>query len=136
MLGQGFLVAPPFDRKSYPVWLPEGCWTDFWTGRALQGGRWITAEPDLDTLPVFIREGTLLPLQEPDARVTDAPFIVRKVRIYRGGTAHAASPADGFWYDTDEEPVLIHNGGRLFILIEISLISLQGCSGSSRRLSG
>ena len=102
MLGQGFLVAPPFDRKSYPVWLPEGCWTDFWTGRALQGGRWITAEPDLDTLPVFIREGTLLPLQEPDARVTDAPFIVRKVRIYRGGTAHAASPADGFWYDTDE----------------------------------
>ena len=102
MLGQGFLVAPPFDRKSYPVWLPEGCWTDFWTGNAVQGGRWITAEPDLDTLPVFVREGTLLPLQELDARVTDAPFRVREVRIYRGGTAHAASPADGFWYDTDE----------------------------------
>ena len=102
MLGQGFLVAPPFDRKSYPVWLPEGCWTDFWTGNAVQGGRWITAEPDLDTLPVFVREGTLLPLQASDSRVTDAPFIVREVRIYQGGTAHTAGPADGFWYDTDE----------------------------------
>ena len=102
MLGQGFLVAPPFDRKSYPVWLPEGCWTDFWTGNAVQGGRWITAEPDLDALPVFVREGTLLPLQASDSRVTDAPFIVREVRIYQGGTAHTAGPADGFWYDTDE----------------------------------
>lgn len=102
MLGGGLLVAPPFDRKRYPVWLPEGCWTDFWTGKAVQGGRWISVEPDLDTLPVFVREGTLLPLQASDSRVTDAPFIVREVRIYQGGTAHTAGPADGFWYDTDE----------------------------------
>ena len=102
MLGGGLLVAPPFDRKWYPVWLPEGCWTDFWTGKAVQGGRWISVEPDLDTLPVFVREGTLLPLQASDSRVTDAPFIVREVRIYQGGTAHTAGPADGFWYDTDE----------------------------------
>ena len=66
----------------------------------LHSGEIYLAEHNDDAF--FVREGTLLPLQASDSRVTDAPFIVREVRIYQGGTAHTAGPADGFWYDTDE----------------------------------
>ncbi len=50
---------------SREVYLPEGIWRDFWTGKALNGGQHqiLTATPERP--PVFVRENTLLPLAEP-----------------------------------------------------------------------
>ncbi|KAI7548311.1 glycoside hydrolase family 31 protein [Hortaea werneckii] len=63
MLGSSILVAPVFDESgNVEVYLPEGKWTNFWTDEVVHGPRWITEMHDLDSLPLYIREGTILVL--------------------------------------------------------------------------
>ena len=47
------------------VYLPEGTWREFWTGKVLKGGRHHVVSATAEHIPVFVREGTLLPLAEP-----------------------------------------------------------------------
>ncbi len=61
MLGDALLVAPPFDRERYRIYLPEGKWLDCLQGAVLDGGQFITVEPSLFQLPVFQRQNTILP---------------------------------------------------------------------------
>jgi hypothetical protein len=42
--------------------MPEGRWTDFFTGRIYRGGRWITMYRDLDSIPVLAGEGAIVPM--------------------------------------------------------------------------
>ncbi|HUI53684.1 MAG TPA: TIM-barrel domain-containing protein [Bryobacteraceae bacterium] len=61
-LGSDLLVAPvltPLAQRS--VYLPEGAWIDYWTGRCLAGRQTITVEAPLDRIPLFLQEGTILP---------------------------------------------------------------------------
>jgi alpha-D-xyloside xylohydrolase len=63
MLGPDFLVAPMFKpRGSRNIYLPAGGWYDFWTDRRLEGARWITYDAELETLPLFVRAGAVLPM--------------------------------------------------------------------------
>lgn len=62
MLGESLLVAPPFDRERYEVYLPEGKWLDLLTTEIVEGGRYVTVCPDLSELPVYLRENSILPL--------------------------------------------------------------------------
>jgi alpha-glucosidase/alpha-D-xyloside xylohydrolase len=57
------LVAPVVEQgaKSRRVYLPGGAWQDFWTGERLQGGREITRPVDLETTPLYVRAGAILP---------------------------------------------------------------------------
>lgn len=64
LLGSHVLVAPiarPKQTKRL-VYLPEGNWTDYWTGERLAGGRHVIADAPLDTLPLYVREGAMLPI--------------------------------------------------------------------------
>lgn len=61
MLGDSLLVAPPFDRKEYQVYLPEGSWLNWLKGEILLGGRYIWVKPEIDELPVFQRQNTIIP---------------------------------------------------------------------------
>ena len=45
------------------LWLPEGRWIDYFTRRIYEGNQYITIYRDLGETPFFIREGTILPLQ-------------------------------------------------------------------------
>ena len=72
LLGDALLVAPPFERSSYPVYLPEGKWADAFTGEILPGGRFVTLAPGLEELPVFQRENTLI-LEVPEEERKHVP---------------------------------------------------------------
>lgn len=65
MFGPALLVAPVLHQgqRQRQVYLPEGLWYDFWTERPIQGGRAVTVEAPLDTLPLFVKAGSILPLQ-------------------------------------------------------------------------
>lgn len=66
MCGRHIMVAPVMERaESRPVYLPEGNWYDFWSGKKHSGGRWITAKADLKTVPVLVKEGSVIPLAKP-----------------------------------------------------------------------
>lgn len=61
MLGDSILVAPVFHEDGHcDVYLPEGMFTNFFTGEVVQGGRLIKGVYNYMTLPVFIPENTLL----------------------------------------------------------------------------
>jgi len=63
LFGEALLVAPiadPSDARE--VYLPAGRWTDWWTGERHDGGRWIHVEAGLETLPLFVREGAIVPM--------------------------------------------------------------------------
>lgn len=44
------------------LYLPRGIWYDFWNSERLEGGREITREINLETMPLYVRAGTILPL--------------------------------------------------------------------------
>lgn len=55
MLGSTLLAAPVFAEgaRQREVYLPAGTWVDVWTGEALEGGRWITADAPLGQPPLY-----------------------------------------------------------------------------------
>jgi alpha-glucosidase/alpha-D-xyloside xylohydrolase len=61
--GRDLLVAPVVEKGAMmrSLYLPRGAWYDFWTGARLEGGREIPREVDLETVPLFLRAGTILP---------------------------------------------------------------------------
>ena len=62
-LGPDLLVAPMFvARGRRDIYLPAGGWYDFWTDRRFDGPRWITYEAELETLPLFVRAGAVIPM--------------------------------------------------------------------------
>ncbi len=62
--GRDILVAPVFEKgaKSRRLYLPRGTWHDFWTGERQEGGREITRDVDLETIPLYVRAGAIVPL--------------------------------------------------------------------------
>lgn len=60
LFGPDLLVAPVVEKglAARQVYLPEGAdWTDAYTGRKYDGGRWILAEAKLHMIPVYYRDG-------------------------------------------------------------------------------
>ena len=86
MFGNSLLVAPkvwPF-VDPYNVTLPEGEWYDYWTGNRLAGGKTISVDPPLDTLPVYVRAGTILTQQPSIQYVGEDPQGPLELRVYPG----------------------------------------------------
>jgi alpha-D-xyloside xylohydrolase len=60
--GPDLLVAPVLSPVSQrAVYLPEGAWIDYWTGQRLPGRRTVVAAAPLDRIPLYVREGAILP---------------------------------------------------------------------------
>jgi alpha-D-xyloside xylohydrolase len=72
MLGSSILVAPVFSETGeVEFYLPEGQWTSFWNDEdVLQGPRWVKQTHDFTTLPMYIREGTVLVLGQEEEKRT------------------------------------------------------------------
>jgi alpha-glucosidase (family GH31 glycosyl hydrolase) len=64
LFGDALLVAPVVEegRSSMRIYLPEGEWSDFWSGKVFRGSRIIEVSTPKDQIPVFQREGSLVPL--------------------------------------------------------------------------
>jgi alpha-glucosidase/alpha-D-xyloside xylohydrolase len=61
--GRDILVSPVVTRGavSRRLYLPRGAWFDFWTEERLEGGREIDRAVDLETMPLHVRAGAILP---------------------------------------------------------------------------
>ncbi|MFB7545261.1 alpha-xylosidase [Streptomyces zaomyceticus] len=69
MLGPDLLVAPVLTRGGeVEVYLPEGEWTHLLTGEAVTGPGWRRETHALDSLPLYVRPGAVLPLGADDTR--------------------------------------------------------------------
>jgi alpha-D-xyloside xylohydrolase len=69
MLGPDLLVAPVFSADAtVSFYLPAGRWTSLLTGAEIDGGRWVTETHDFDSLPLYVRDGAVLPFGARDDR--------------------------------------------------------------------
>lgn len=79
--GRDILVAPVVEpgTRARRLYLPEGWWYDFWTEERVHGGREVTRQVDLETLPLYVRAGAILPLgpvKQYTAEAVDEPLML------------------------------------------------------------
>lgn len=98
MLGSSLLVAPVFDESGrVEFYLPEGRWTNFFTGEVKSGPRWVKETHSFDTLPLYVRENTVLVLGKNDEKRTVYDYTSDvEVRLY-----HASEGAKAHLVDSD-----------------------------------
>jgi alpha-glucosidase (family GH31 glycosyl hydrolase) len=95
--GPSLLVAPVFEQGATErkVYLPAGGWYDFWTGKRMDAAGIVSVSAPLDTMPLFVRAGSILPTGPVRQYVSEASNEPVRLTIYPG--------ADGSFrlYDDD-----------------------------------
>ena len=77
LFGSDLLVAPvttPGDSVTRPVWFPPGRWTNYFTGEVIQGGTTRPITSGLDTMPVFVKAGAIIPTRTSDVPNSAEPM--------------------------------------------------------------
>jgi len=100
MFGPAFMVNP-VTRQLYSgvdsnkmgttrkVYLPKNTnWIDFWTGKKLKGGQTINAAAPIETMPLYVREGSIIPMGPVMEYATQMPASNIELRIYPGADGH------------------------------------------------
>jgi alpha-D-xyloside xylohydrolase len=96
MFGPAFLVNPvtaqmysgsgsSTSSKTRKVYLPQApLWYNFWTGEHLAGGQTIIAPATIETIPLFVKAGSIIPMGPYMQYATENPGDTLELRIYRG----------------------------------------------------
>jgi len=91
MFGNEMLVAPIthpiesgklFTREK--IWLPEGEWIEWHSGTVLEGGKVIERAYALEDIPVFIKSGTIIPMQPKMNNTEEKPMNPLILNIFLG----------------------------------------------------
>lgn len=87
MFGPGMMVCPVTTKGalSRPVYFPGGNWTDYWTGERINGRQYKSFLTPLDIMPIFIREGAVIPMQQPMQYVDERPADSLTLLVYPSG---------------------------------------------------
>jgi len=106
MAGEYLLVAPMFTgQTSRKVILPKGKWFDFYTGEYVGDGEIITVTPGLDKIPVYVKDGGIIPMMKPTLHAPKAGEKVDlEIRYY------GEKPAQYKLYDDDGETFSYEKG--------------------------
>lgn len=104
MFGDDLLVAPvtePGDPMTgcanVEVWIPPGKWTNWFTGRTYEGPRIARLLVPVEDIPLFVREGAIIPMIRHERRISDPMPQIIALNIFPGN--HGQSKAyfdDGF----------------------------------------
>ncbi len=88
MMGDSILVAPVISgQSSRTVYLPEGDWHDFETGRRYAGKQKLTLTVPLEKIPIFVQGGTIVPLADATLHTADPASRNLTLQIYGDGAA-------------------------------------------------
>lgn len=115
LFGSEILVAPILDQGATQrqVYLPAGEWIDFWNEAAYTGPQWIEVQAPLDTLPLFIRGGGIIPLG-PDVQYSSQLRLdPLTIEVYRGANRSFTL------YEDDGETSAYQNGAFAETAIEV-----------------
>ena len=88
LFGPAILVNPVTEpgATTRRLYLPKTRWYDFWSGHALEGGKSIDAPAPLDSLPLYVRGGSIIPMGPDVEYATEKPADPIELRVYRGAS--------------------------------------------------
>lgn len=103
LLGSDLLVAPVLrEDDTVDVSLPDDEWVDFWTGERIRGPTTLHREVPLDSMPLFVRAGSVVPMADDESpRTIDDLSDDLSLRVTLAGAG--ASRARGDVYDPAAE---------------------------------
>ena len=87
MFGDSILVAPVVEQGKLEriVYLPKGdTWIDYWTKEEFQGGQSIIKDAPLDTCPIFIKAGSIIPTAPEQSYIGEKDSHTLSLEIYLG----------------------------------------------------
>jgi len=84
--GDEMLVAPVYERKSttQKVFLPDGKWINYWTNEQMQGNAEYTVPAPINQIPLFIKQGSIIPMREYASSVEKGNNNSLTLHIYPG----------------------------------------------------
>lgn len=87
--------------KTAKVYLPAGTgWYDYWTGKHYQGGQEITIGTTLQSIPLYVREGGIVPVGKEMQSVEDRDWSSLELHVYPGADGQfSLYEDDGTTYD-------------------------------------
>ncbi|HTP32784.1 MAG TPA: TIM-barrel domain-containing protein, partial [Candidatus Acidoferrales bacterium] len=105
--GRDILVAPVTDAgaTSRKLYLPRGPWYDWWTGARVDGGREISCDVDLATMPLYVRAGAILPtgpVRQYTSEQVEGPLTITVYPGADGTFLHYEDAGNGFAYRQGE----------------------------------
>lgn len=113
MVGDNLLVAPLFTGETQrDVILPQGKWFDFYTGEYAGEGEVITVTPGLDKIPVYVRDGGIIPLFPAICRIDGSK---QPLEILHYGT----KPSTFRLYDDDGKTFDYEKGDYTYLTISV-----------------
>lgn len=114
MFGPNILVAPIYKEGETKrnVYLPQGKWTDFWSGEKIEGGKYIEAKAPLEIIPLFVRG--IIPMSDIQNFVGEKKQNVLYVNIYNDNSEFTFYEDDGISFDYEK---------GFFNLIKLNLIN-------------
>jgi alpha-glucosidase len=99
LFGHAFLVAPFESTKDFgKVWFPAGQWYDLYTDASQEGAQEKVVELSIEKLPVYVKAGSVVPMQALVQSTSEKPQGPLALHIYKGGTGNVAT-----WYEDDGE---------------------------------
>ena len=112
--GRDILVSPVVEKgaSSRRLYLPRGTWFDFWTEEPTPGGREIDRPVDLETLPLHVRAGAVLPLG-PVRQYAEEP-----VRAPLALVVYPGADGSSSLYEDDGRTFAFRKGDWMRILME------------------
>ena len=104
MFGPSILVCPVHEKEQTKrdVYLPKGNWYNFWTGQPFTGGQTHEADAPLNTMPLYVRSGAIVPFGPDQQYVGEKPAGPIELRVYRGTNASFdlyEDEGDGYGYE-------------------------------------
>ncbi len=95
-----FLIAPIIkrDQKKKLIYLPSGYWYTLGNTKELQpGNSWISIDVNQDTIPIFVKAGTILTRNKVGKTTVDTLKNKEKFEVY----LDQKGQAKGFWFSDD-----------------------------------
>ena len=84
-LGHNIMICPVSEpeKKTRRMYLTSGQWYNYWTDELVNGGSEITVDTPLDQIPIFIRQGAVIPRQPAMQYVDEFEFEELTLECYK-----------------------------------------------------
>jgi len=90
LLGDQLLVCPVTTKGAVTrsVYLPKGTWFNYWTGEKMEGSKYVHVVAPLDTIPLFVKGGGIIPMQPQMNYTGEKPVDVITLDVFPHGQSN------------------------------------------------